>query len=156
MCMKKSSIFISNSVGVSYRSIRGRCWPMNVLQRSRTVLTNEEMWIVWLSCLAVRLTSCDTPPDYDQPPSPSWSPGEGRQDCSVWEQTGCSAGECCVKEVITFEDLDRNPWVSTTCKPHLAIGELCLRQPEGYLCDCSSGSHCEFKNNETYGLCAPG
>ncbi|CAL1541100.1 unnamed protein product [Lymnaea stagnalis] len=120
------------------------------------MLSFTHIFITCLSGLVLKLTSCDTPPDYDQPPSPAWSPAEGHQDCSFWDQTGCSKGECCVKEVISFEDLDQNPLVSTICKPYLALGELCLRQPEGYLCECMPGLRCEFRNNETYGVCSPG
>ncbi|RUS77043.1 hypothetical protein EGW08_015200 [Elysia chlorotica] len=85
--------------------------------------------------------------------SPAQHPNE---PCSLTRQTGCGPDRCCVKEVISFQDLDKLPVVRMLCQPHRAQGELCLRQTEGYLCDCAKGLVCRHVHNESYGHCGPG
>ncbi|KAI8791707.1 hypothetical protein BgiBS90_007171, partial [Biomphalaria glabrata] len=119
------------------------------------MLSSEELLSLSIILTCVQMCSSDLLADEFQVTSTPWSYVGDRQPCSFWDQTGCQAGECCVKEVISFEDLDRNVLASTICKPRLSLGELCLRQSEGYLCDCSAGLQCQYTNNETYGHCVP-
>ncbi|XP_059150167.1 uncharacterized protein LOC131937006 isoform X2 [Physella acuta] len=120
------------------------------------MLQNADLLILGYTCLLFLMKECGSHPDYYHQSSSSWLLLDRGTLCNLWEQTGCREGECCVKEVISFDDLDRNLVARTVCKPLLAFGELCLRMTEGYICDCAQGLHCEFKNNETYGHCATG
>ncbi|XP_005102087.2 uncharacterized protein LOC101864696 [Aplysia californica] len=107
-----------------------------------------------LATLLLWVAECDMYARYLERPVSPWIPREHGLRCSVWNQSGCAEGECCIKEVISFQDLDKDLQVGTKCQPLLAVGELCLRQSEGYLCDCAKGLRCDFRNNETYGHCA--
>ncbi|KAH9512255.1 hypothetical protein Btru_041310 [Bulinus truncatus] len=116
------------------------------------MFSSDEVFCIWMLITTGYISAWDTLSDDSQALSTTWLT-VSQHPCSFWDQTGCGYDECCVKEVISFEDLDRNVLASTICKPMLSLGELCLRQSEGYLCDCSRGLQCKYSNNETYGHC---
>ncbi|BFZ25288.1 hypothetical protein BsWGS_28327 [Bradybaena similaris] len=115
---------------------------------AREAIVSAWIFLLWITFYEAQ---SDT---YRRPSSP-WFQREDGITCTPGNQSGCASGECCVKEVITFKDLDRNMVVSTRCQPLLTLGELCLRRAEGYLCDCQKGLHCVFSRNESYGHCSP-
>lgn len=73
--------------------------------------------------------------------------------CILTNQTSCPTDHCCVKQVITFKDPRKSAIVNTVCQPLLTDGAMCLRNPEGYMCDCALGLKCSMADYQTFGHC---